>query len=247
MQDTKDKAGAYPVDYSKVGLTKGDPLTDFSLSGYVRDHRDYAFSAKVYDRASEFGIDNGRVSKLTVWRRGEEVMNYSRGWDIPPSAPEHREVLGRILAAFPQPTVQQYRELKRAQRELFAARDAMKSDQLITARDPPPCPEEWKKYEPAFRMWAAMRVGVDLAQSKLSHDEWKEQHIAITKWADVQVRKGRLPPWAEMDDKEDQFTEYYQALRKFHHDRNRHDDDLKPAISRPVLRVPPVRDSDRER
>jgi len=48
----KDGGSAYPVDYDKVALTKGDPLTQFAVSGYVRGHRDYYFSSKVYDRAS---------------------------------------------------------------------------------------------------------------------------------------------------------------------------------------------------
>ena len=50
----------------------------------MRDDPGYSFSAKVYDRASGFGINNGRVSKLTVWRDGQEIMNYDRGWDVRP-------------------------------------------------------------------------------------------------------------------------------------------------------------------
>lgn len=122
MQDPT--RNTYPVDYANVVITKGDPATDLSLGGYVREHPDYHFAAKVYDRAGECGIGSGRISELTVWHRGEEIMNYSRGWDLRPSAPEHLDIMVKICAAFPQPSVEQYREFKRAQRELLAARDA---------------------------------------------------------------------------------------------------------------------------
>jgi hypothetical protein len=39
---------------------------------------------KVYDEPSQFGIDNGRISKLMLKRKGEVVCNYDRGWDIHP-------------------------------------------------------------------------------------------------------------------------------------------------------------------
>jgi hypothetical protein len=116
MRNTIDRAGAYPVDDSKVVLAEGDPVTDLWLSGYVRGHHDYYFSAKVYDRASELGIGSGRISKLTVWHHGREVMSYDRDWDLRPSQSEHWDVLKKVVAAFPQPTKQQYRDFKRLQR-----------------------------------------------------------------------------------------------------------------------------------
>ena len=33
---------------------------------------------------TEWGIDGGRISKLTLKRDGKEVCNYDRGWDIEP-------------------------------------------------------------------------------------------------------------------------------------------------------------------
>ena len=39
---------------------------------------------KVYEIGSEFGIDGGRISKLTMKRKDEYVVNYDRGWDIKP-------------------------------------------------------------------------------------------------------------------------------------------------------------------
>jgi len=37
---------------------------------------------KQYDEGSEFGIDGGRISKLTLKRNGGIVCNYDRGWDV---------------------------------------------------------------------------------------------------------------------------------------------------------------------
>ena len=40
---------------------------------------------KQYDVGSYFGIDGGRISKLTLKRNGEIVCSYDRGWDIEPA------------------------------------------------------------------------------------------------------------------------------------------------------------------
>jgi hypothetical protein len=54
------------------------------------------FWAKVYDEGSEYGIDEGRISKLTVKIDGVTVINYDRGWDIKPD--EDDEVAQIALA-----------------------------------------------------------------------------------------------------------------------------------------------------
>lgn len=63
---------------------------------------DFIFTAKLYDEPSGFGINEGRVSKLSViastdmgW--SNEIINYDRGWDIEPATDEHKEVLKAIL------------------------------------------------------------------------------------------------------------------------------------------------------
>ena len=40
---------------------------------------------KQYDEGSQYGINGGRISKLTLKRNGETVCNYDRGWDIEPA------------------------------------------------------------------------------------------------------------------------------------------------------------------
>lgn len=43
----------------------------------------YSFEAKLFDSGSEFGINEGRVSKLEIkFGVGRTVVNYDRGWDI---------------------------------------------------------------------------------------------------------------------------------------------------------------------
>ena len=46
----------------------------------------FKWCIKVFEVGSEFGINNGRISKLWIQREsnGETVVNYSRGWDVKP-------------------------------------------------------------------------------------------------------------------------------------------------------------------
>ena len=53
-----------------------------------------------YDEPSIYGIDEGRISKLTVKRDGREIMNFDRGWDLEPNTDADREVLAEILAKY---------------------------------------------------------------------------------------------------------------------------------------------------
>lgn len=66
----------------------------------------YNFEAKLFDEGSEFGINWGRVSKLSIFddnKRIEEqnflkacMVHYDRGWDIKP-AEEHRKMYNEVL------------------------------------------------------------------------------------------------------------------------------------------------------
>ena len=56
------------------------------------------FQAKVYKEDSWFGINNGNVSKLTIWPEyGPTVTNYDRGWDIKPKNAEEEKIVDTIL------------------------------------------------------------------------------------------------------------------------------------------------------
>lgn len=52
---------------------------------------------KQYDEGSEWGIEGGRISKLTIKRDGEMVCNYDRGWDVKPSDPESQMAMEILL------------------------------------------------------------------------------------------------------------------------------------------------------
>ena len=56
-----------------IGVPKGD-------GKYTVVH----YSVKAYDEGSQYGIDGGRISKLTLKISGEVVYNYDRGLDVPP-------------------------------------------------------------------------------------------------------------------------------------------------------------------
>ena len=58
------------------------------------------FQAKVYDEGSEFGISEGRVSKLWVSDEAKRqiVMCYERGWDVEPTTAAERRLLEALLA-----------------------------------------------------------------------------------------------------------------------------------------------------
>ncbi len=91
----------YPIDRTKITLTKGDPRTDFWLYGDVKGHPGYSFAAKVFDVGSRYGIDGGRVSKLEVWFKDRAVLHYDRGWAVRPKTPKQEQVLTAIVGAFP--------------------------------------------------------------------------------------------------------------------------------------------------
>jgi sporulation protein YlmC with PRC-barrel domain len=62
----------------------------------------YKYWAKVYDEGSEFGINQGRISKLEIRKTdtNECVFNYDRGEDIPPANEEVAAVLDIILTKY---------------------------------------------------------------------------------------------------------------------------------------------------
>lgn len=69
---------------------------DNYVSGIVGD--EYRFGAKLFDEPSDYGINNGRVSKLMIvdLNENEMIMNYDRGWDIYPSE-ENKDVYDDVL------------------------------------------------------------------------------------------------------------------------------------------------------
>lgn len=55
--------------------------------------KDYKVTFKQFDEGSEFGINGGRISKLTINLGKEKLANYDRGWDIEPTDDDTKAVL----------------------------------------------------------------------------------------------------------------------------------------------------------
>ena len=55
---------------------------------------------KHYEEESQFGIDNGRISKLMLKQDGRVVYNYDRGEDIEPQTPEAEKALAILIYQF---------------------------------------------------------------------------------------------------------------------------------------------------
>ena len=75
--------------YTKSFIPKGNNWYEGRVDGYK-------IYAKVYPKPSEYGIDNGRISKLTIKdSENNTLANYDRGWDMKPSD-EHMELFNRV-------------------------------------------------------------------------------------------------------------------------------------------------------
>ncbi len=69
----------------KIKVKEKAPADPHWQEGALRVYDDsYHYWAKVYETESQYGIDGGRVSKLTIKRGGEIVANFDRGWDVAP-------------------------------------------------------------------------------------------------------------------------------------------------------------------
>ena len=59
--------------------------------------KEYKVTFKQFEEDSVFGINGGRISKLTINKGKEKVANYDRGWDIEPTDEDTKEVLELLL------------------------------------------------------------------------------------------------------------------------------------------------------
>ena len=55
---------------------------------------------KSFEEGSQFGIDNGRISKLMLKRDGRVIANFDRGWDIVPIDLEAEAALAELMKKF---------------------------------------------------------------------------------------------------------------------------------------------------
>lgn len=73
-----------------------DRLDELWVLGMINE---FPYAAKVYDEPSPFGIDNGRVCKLTISteKPDEEIVSYERGWVKYPETREFESLLAALL------------------------------------------------------------------------------------------------------------------------------------------------------
>lgn len=62
----------------------------------------YKYWIKHFEEGSEYGINGGRISKLTIRKLDEskDLVNYDRGWDVKPKGAELKAVYEIILAKY---------------------------------------------------------------------------------------------------------------------------------------------------
>ena len=60
----------------------------------------YHYWVKAYEQGSEYGIEGGRISKLTLQRKEQTVCNYDRGWDVKPVDDETEIALEVLLQQY---------------------------------------------------------------------------------------------------------------------------------------------------
>ena len=60
----------------------------------------YAYWVKHYEETSQFGIDGGKISKLSIRKNGKELYNYDRGLDFNKLDASGRLVFATLLEKY---------------------------------------------------------------------------------------------------------------------------------------------------
>ena len=80
-----------------------DKENDLWINGSAKvNDKEYIINAKVFLEGSEFGIDDGPISKLFIVDKSanETIVNYDRGWDIKPDKsfePIYNEIIKKLV------------------------------------------------------------------------------------------------------------------------------------------------------
>ena len=72
------------------------------MIAYPKTGEMYKYWVKHFEEGSEYGIDGGRISKLTIHSvdGDREVCNYDRGWDVEPATDEVKKVYAILLEKY---------------------------------------------------------------------------------------------------------------------------------------------------
>lgn len=89
-------------------MKKHTITSKYTRDGWVDGTIDgFRFQAKIFDEGSRFGINEGRVSKLSIWDESKRqacrniftasIVNYDRGWDIKPKKKADLDILDAVI------------------------------------------------------------------------------------------------------------------------------------------------------
>lgn len=97
--DNKKESLEETKSESEINLTV-DVNIPIWIKGTIKiNDTEYEVQAKVFLEGSEFGIDNGPISKLTIKNLNNKntIVNFDRGWDIKPKNKEDKEIYKEIV------------------------------------------------------------------------------------------------------------------------------------------------------
>lgn len=88
-------------DYVEIPRDKQEENELYIKPDYWMEGRidGYNVNAKVYPKPSIHGIENGRISKLTITDKdGNTIANYDRGWDVIPKE-QYKDLYDKIVGS----------------------------------------------------------------------------------------------------------------------------------------------------
>ena len=78
-----------------------DALNTWTLGRAMVNGKTYKIQLVRFDEPSQYGIRQGRISKLWVAEAGNEpIINFDRGWDVRPKTAEAKALLAAIIKKF---------------------------------------------------------------------------------------------------------------------------------------------------
>lgn len=82
-------------------LETDSALNTWTLGSATVNGQTYKIQMVRFDEPSQYGIRQGRISKLWVVEAGHEpVINFDRGWDVRPKTAEAKALLASITKKF---------------------------------------------------------------------------------------------------------------------------------------------------
>ena len=99
-QAAREEAEYCEGPHRMVKIVKHDGAWTIAIARYKGKY--YDVNVKHFEEPSNFGIDNGRVSKLWIREQRQDTpcVSYDRGWDVRPKTKAAKAVMNEILAMY---------------------------------------------------------------------------------------------------------------------------------------------------